>query len=62
MSQSSQCHLPFKDTNAARVATVTAKLQQSARPELEYLSLALGLDVDGKTDSELRIALIGMMN
>lgn len=45
-----------------RVAVVTAKLQDSDRPELEYISATLGLDHLGKTDEELRLALINLMN
>lgn len=61
MSQTSSCEPSLRNPIADRVATVTAKLQQSERPDLEYLSLALGLEVEGKTDSELRSALINMM-
>ncbi len=45
-----------------RVATVSAKLQRTDRPELVYLGEALGLSCNGKTDAELRHALISMMN
>lgn len=44
-----------------RVATVTAKLHESDRQELEYISAALGMNHLGKSDEELLESLIGLM-
>ncbi len=45
-----------------RVATVAAKLDESDREELEYISAALGMEHAGKTDVELRDSLVGLMS
>jgi len=62
MNTLSQTDVSPKTLYSDRVAVVTAKLQDSDRPELEYISATLGLDHLGKTDAELRLALINLMN
>ncbi|MFK7963937.1 MAG: hypothetical protein AB8C46_08225 [Burkholderiaceae bacterium] len=62
MNSASQTEASPQVLYSDRVAVVTAKLQDSDRQELEYISATLGLDHLGKTDEELRHALINLMN
>jgi len=62
MNPQTQTELSPKVLYSDRVAVVTAKLQDSDRRELEYISATLGLNHLGKTDEELRHALISLMN